>query len=151
MLQYPSGDAFATIEMDYDNNPIREGDDSNRIIIRVNVQDIPSFAVVDTGGVYLFIPPYISNKLILDPQDIVEEKPKPLRFGKYEVQGKLYSIPLTFGDSGSSKLVTAFIADSTQNYDWGDFPVFLGYQGCLDKFRFAVDPISDKFYVGDVT
>lgn len=150
MLQFDSGEEFATIELDYDCRPIREGDHSNRIVIRVNVQDKPSFAVVDTGGVYLIIPPYISTDLSLDAQDIIDDNPPPIRFGKLEVKGKLYSIPITFGESDSSKLVTAFIVDTNPSNDWSNFPVFLGFQGCLDKFRFAVDPISDKFYIGDL-
>ncbi|MCX6053855.1 MAG: hypothetical protein NTZ74_02875 [Chloroflexi bacterium] len=151
MLRLNGGDEFASIAMDFDNRPIREGDDSTRIIIRVNVQTIPALAVVDTGGVFLVIPPYISDNLSLDAQDMIDDKPKPIKIGGHDFRGKLFSVPLSFGNSDSSKLVTAFVVDPELKDNWGDFPLFLGFQGCLDKFRFAVDPFIDKFYIGDIT
>ena len=31
---------------------------------------------------------------------------------------------------------------------WGELPSFLGLMGCLERMRFAVDPLDNTFYFG---
>jgi hypothetical protein len=60
-------------------------------------------------------------------------------------QGRLERLPLLFlAAEGSSLMVEAtwFVSP-----DWPG-PVVLGWKGCLERFRFALDPREERFYFG---
>ncbi|NJK76677.1 MAG: hypothetical protein HC849_25365 [Oscillatoriales cyanobacterium RU_3_3] len=44
---------------------------------------------------------------------------------------------------------TAFIPDVEEF--WGDFPSFIGQIGFLERIRFAIDPLNDTFYFGQLS
>jgi hypothetical protein len=63
------------------------------------------------------------------------------------IRGDLYRIPLVlFADDGQDLGVDATVLLSP---DWTG-PNFLGYQGLLQRIRFAVDPETNLFYFGQI-
>jgi hypothetical protein len=50
----------------------------------------------------------------------------------------------TQGESAELE-VTAFVPDDET---WNDEPLFLGFFNCLDRVRFAIDPVAERFYFG---
>ena len=47
--------------------------------------------------------------------------------------------------------VTAFVPEAEFTEAWGLLPSYLGLNGCLDRLRFAVDPVTDTFYFGPLS
>jgi hypothetical protein len=43
---------------------------------------------------------------------------------------------------------TAFVPELEEAEHWGDMPCLLGFFGCLERARFAVDPHTEQFYSG---
>lgn len=52
-LLFPNGDNFASGAVRYDYRPVTETETTNRIILEVKMQGIPTEAVVDTGACHL--------------------------------------------------------------------------------------------------
>jgi hypothetical protein len=66
------------------------------------------------------------------------------------IKGGIHRLNLTVLASegnGLSLEVTAFVPDSSKNFG-ATYPAFLGYAGCLEWIRFAVDPSTETFYFG---
>ncbi len=62
-------------------------------------------------------------------------------------QGALYRLPVRIhADEGESLEVEATVFLSP---DWPG-PNFVGYQGLLQRIRFAVDPETNLFYFGQI-
>ena len=63
------------------------------------------------------------------------------------LHGALYRVPLSFSaDEGESLDLEATVFLSP---DWTG-PNFIGYQGLLQRIRFAVDPDANLFYFGQI-
>jgi hypothetical protein len=59
-------------------------------------------------------------------------------------------VPVTLVATGGESLTfeaTAFLPETETQGDWA-LPSFLGWQGCLERIRFAVDPAEEVFYFG---
>jgi hypothetical protein len=56
-------------------------------------------------------------------------------------------IPAAEGESQSFE-ATAFAPVPDQEERWGNLPTFLGIGNCLDRIRFAIDPLNTKFHFG---
>jgi hypothetical protein len=140
---------FSSGSCPYEYRPATDSEDKPRIMIPVRIKDLQTYAVVDTGGVYLVCPPEFAELLNLDAADLLEGKPKLTipRLGS-GVKGDLYLVSLTLlADNGRSceQTVIAFIPKPLSKES---FPPILGLYGCLEKLRFAVDPGDDTFYFG---
>ncbi len=148
MLLFPDGAPFATGNTNYEYRPISPEGEDNRILLRVEIEQVVTLAIVDTGATYAIIEPSIANIIQLDPATSVGKAMVRIRGEKY--QGLLYrlnlTIPATHGE-GMVKEVTAFIPDREEE-GWGNLPSFLGIASCLEFLRFAVDPATDTFYFG---
>lgn len=154
-LNFADGTPFAIGVVGYDSRPATERETVSRIFLQVKVEGEMTEAAVDTGGVYFICNPSIANRLGLDVTDALEEKIVNIRGSS--VVGNLHRVNITFfADEGQSVEVevTAFIPSDTREERWAELPCFLGWQGCLEWLRFAVDPIKEQFYFGspaDVT
>ncbi|MEZ4714401.1 MAG: hypothetical protein R3A44_44885 [Caldilineaceae bacterium] len=48
--------------------------------------------------------------------------------------------------------VTAFIPQLRPEDEWPiEFPCIAGMSGCFERLRFAVDPLDERIYFGDLT
>ena len=105
-------------------------------------------AFVDTGGVYLICSPEIADSLALSPDEGLAA-PRMLFRGAY-LAGMLHRVDLTIPATHGETLTveaTAFVPEQTTT-DWQSFPCVLGLQGCLERLRFAVDPVNDTIFFG---
>ena len=118
-----------------------------RIYVPVELDDsgIEFLALVDTGAPWCIVEPQLAEPVM----DGFEELPSPVaistRLGRYA--GKLYRASLTLmPDEGEALAVdtTVFLAK-----DWPGGS-FIGYQGFLDRIRFAIDPERNRFYFGSL-
>ena len=111
------------------------------------VADLPDteIALLDTGAEWCVLPPAVAQSLgALEPGDA------PLlrlstRLGT--VTGHLERIPVRFpAEVGASLTVDAtwFISP-----DWPG-PLVVGWKGCLERLRFALDPGEETFYFGKI-
>lgn len=147
-LSLPNGDAFATSwQTDVYYEPT-SAEDKSRLILQVAIEDIVTEAMVDTGGLYLFCTPTVAQQLDLD--ETASLGTQILLFRGDRVQGTLHRLTLTlFAEEGEDVVIetTAFVPDG--HYDnVPELPSILGLQGCLDRLRFAFDPVTDIFYFG---
>ena len=143
MLKYENGDPFASGSADYTYAP----DDSPRLNLEVEVEgNIRLHAVVDTGAPYFILNPKFASQLDLSEREQVGRIKLSTRKGSTD--GKIYRLTLTLiatvGNSLQIEATTFVPADDR----WDDEPSFLGLANCLDRLRFAVDPISQIFFFG---
>ena len=150
LLRLPNGESFATGAIDYTYTPATEREDTPRITIDVAIGNLRTQAFVDTGGVYLICSPRIAWGLNLSPADALQASQLVLR--GTTVHGMLYRVPLTlFATQGNAITIdaTAFVPDSS--IEWSDIPCILGMYLCLERLRFAVDPLNEVFYFGELS
>ena len=151
ILSFPDGRPFATSwQTDVYYEPTSE-EDKSRLILRVAIEDIVTEAMVDTGGLYLFCTPRVARQLDLDESASLGAQ--TLIFRGDRVQGALHRLTLTiFAEEGEDVVIetTAFVPDAHYE-NVPELPSILGLQGCLDRLRFAFDPLTDIFYFGPVS
>ena len=149
-LTFPDGQPFATGATAYRYRPATPHETTPRVMLEVDIEGITPAAMVDTGGIYLFCNPHIATQLDLAAADALSGTLSILFRGEL-VQGRLYRLTLTLlADDGTDLPIqaTAFVPELRENEPWGDLPCILGFYGCLERTRFAVDPMTDTFYFG---
>ena len=152
LLRFEDGSPFAQGASKYVYRPVTELENTPRIFVGVKIENIPTEAVVDTGGVYLLCNPEIGELLDLDPASGLETKKLRIPRLGLDVPGTLHRLYLTlWAEEGKSlKLeATAFVPRFQLN-KLRELPSFMGLMGCLDRIRFAVDPTTDTFYFGGI-
>ena len=153
MLYFDDGKPFATGSIPYTYRPIREEEASPRIIVNVLIGDLQISAYVDTGGVFLLCAPEVALHLGLEARNGIPT-PRLLSRGAW-LSGVLYRVSLTLpADQGIALTIdaTAFVPEQAPHQEWADdFPCILGMSGCLERLRFAIDPVRDTFYFGELS
>ncbi|ETW95622.1 MAG: hypothetical protein ETSY1_29875 [Candidatus Entotheonella factor] len=143
-----------------DNTPFATGYQSNvyyeptpqerkaRLILRVAIEGIQTQAMVDTGGLYFFCMPSLARDLGLDEADAIGDH--TVIFREERVRGKLHRLNLIiFAEEGEdAQLDTTAFVPSAHYENVPELPSILGLEGCLDRMRFAFDPLTDIFYFG---
>ncbi|MDY6806727.1 MAG: hypothetical protein SXA11_23370 [Cyanobacteriota bacterium] len=148
-LLFPNGDNFATGAIRYDYRPVTATETTNRIILPVLIENIPTEAVVDTGAPYVICPPRIAR--LAGIQDIQPLERSKMLIRGMRLDGSIIRLSIKIVALEGENLTvdaTAFLPD-VEEY-WGDFPSFLGLTGFLERIRFAVDPNTDTFYFGQL-
>jgi hypothetical protein len=118
-----------------------------KIVIRVALDQAedPIFAVMDTAAPWCIFEPQFGFSLRRSFTPVLERVALSTRLGVFH--GSLYRVPLRIdADEGETLDVEATVFLSP---DW-DGPNFLGYQGLLQRIRFAVDPETNLFYFGQI-
>ena len=118
-----------------------------RIVIPVAIGPIsePILAVVDTAATWCIFEREVGSILAQGLTRIPGRAVLSTRLGV--LQGTLYRGQITLlADEGESHKVDATVFVTP---DWPG-PNFLGYQGLLQRIRFAVDPESNLFYFGPI-
>jgi len=149
LLQFSDGEPFATGGTHYEYRPATDDEITNRLIIRVAVENVITQAVVDTGAPYSIIAPRIARLAGLNKVEPLERITMLVRGMRLE--GGTIRVNMTLpADLGEELTVdaTAFIPD-VEEY-WGEFPSFIGQNGFLDRIRYAVDSSTDMFYFGEL-
>ena len=138
---------FATGSSGYvDADPEFPGSDA-RIVIRVAIHQFPRpvLAIVDTAAPWCIFQPEVGFHLQRTFIPAEESVVLSTRFGRFG--GRLYRGLITLPvDEGEPLDVDATVFISP---DWRG-PNFLGYEGFLQRIRFAVDPESNLFYFGRI-
>lgn len=147
MLQL-AGQTFTVGVLSYvDEDPDRRRPHAS-IYIPINIRLAPNgtFAVLaflDTGAPYFIVGPDVIDALELEPKTPAAQIEMNTRLGtKRGFLDKIdLIIPAEDGDSLSLE-VTVFACP-----EW-TAGVFLGYEGCMSNFNFAVQPQANQFHFG---
>ena len=143
-----NGECFAQGACKFSTTLSTQRDTLERIAFFIQVGSQLTEAAVDTGGAYLFCNHQLAEALELDPADalLTEE----LRVRGRRIPGALHRVFLNLiPDQGEGLQidVTAFVPLAGSRGEI-DMPVYLGFRGCLEWLRFAVDPVAGIFYFG---
>jgi hypothetical protein len=114
----------------------------------VEIEGQPASAVVDTGGAYFILNPAIAAKLPLGRDTVVHRDRLVIR--GVTCSGSVHRLPVTLPASAGEPLTfeaTAFVPELDEGEVW-PVPSYLGWQGCLDRIRFAIDPVDEVVYFG---
>jgi len=149
-LTLPDGQPFATGVTAYQYRPATAQESTPRLVLEVAIDGVVTHAMVDTGGIYLVCHPRLATQLHLDTAEAISG-PRTILFRGVLVQGRLYRLTLTLLAQEGDDLVmqaTAFVPEPEEEEGWGDLPSILGFYGCLERARFAVDPRTETFFFG---
>jgi hypothetical protein len=150
MLHFADGTVFASGSVKYTYRSATEREETLRVVIDVVIGNLHTPAFIDTGGVYLMCTPQVAAHLGLYPDDKLSSLRILLR-DRWR-KGELHRVSLTvLASEGDSVIIDAVAFIPMQDEEWeSDLPCILGLQGCLELFRFAVDPVQDMFYFGEL-
>jgi len=126
------------------------GDRLTRLFVHVEIEGQITTAVVDTGGAYLIVDPEFAARLGLRRTAAVHRDQLVIR--GIVCRGAVHRVPLTLPAVVGEPLTfeaTAFVPELEHRETW-PLPSYLGWQGCLDRIRFAVDPADEVVYFGAV-
>ena len=110
--------------------------------------------MIDTGGLFFVCTPEIAMQLGLYS---IQGSYENVSIRGYKIFGTVCRLDLMFeATEGLSMVVdvTAFIPDKSYVGNWV-LPLFIGWTGCLERIRFAIDPptqadLGGIFYFGSV-
>ena len=97
---------------------------------------------------YLFCHPTVCDELELDEAEALGTQ--TVIFRAEWMRGRLHRVSLTFvAEEGEDFTLqaTAFVPEASYEGILV-LPSILGWQGCLDRLRFAFDSTTDTFYFG---
>jgi len=120
------------------------------VVLEIAIEGIVVEAIVDTGGVYLLCHPRLARQLDIDASQAVSPVIELLFRGVF-LQGRLHRLSLTLLAEAGENLgfeATAFVPEQYEEEGWGDMPSILGFYGCLERIRMAIDPVTETFYFG---
>jgi len=147
LIRFEDGTPFATGVTPYIVGGPGERE-AGRLLVAVSIEGLRTTAAVDTGGLYFVCHPELAEGLEPYLTD-------PLLMGKLEIRGteydgNLYRLTVELhAEEGEGLLVdaTVFLPKLRSNQEW-NLPSFMGFQGMLDRIRFAVDPEQTLFSFG---
>lgn len=148
-LRTASGEPFATGQAPWEARVALASDRLTRLFVAVEVEGHPTLAVVDTGGAYLILDPEFAALLNLGHAVVHRER---LLIRGIVCAGAVHRIPVTLRATAGEPLTfeaTVFVPEMEHGETW-PLPSYLGWQGCLDRIRFAVDPADEVVYFGAV-
>ncbi|HEX6751119.1 MAG TPA: hypothetical protein VF092_27765 [Longimicrobium sp.] len=140
------GGAFATGEARFTSQPAHEVDLLTRIHLPIEIGTVPTLAVLDTGGAYLMLDPLVAMRVKLGAAIETDQ----LVIRGFVIAGTVHRIPVTIPADVGEPLTfeaTAFVPELEDGEFW-PLPSYLGWQGCLDRIRLALDPRDERVYFG---
>jgi hypothetical protein len=143
-----SGEPFATGEAPWRARYALAGDGLTRLFVELEIEGLIAAAAVDTGGAYLILHPELAGKLRLDPNTMLHRDRLVIR--GITRRGTVHRLPVTIPAVVGESLTfeaTAFVPELDDGEIW-PLPSYLGWQGCLDRIRFAIDPMEEVVYFG---
>lgn len=149
-LYLGSGERFASGSLRCTLRPAFTGDRLNRLFLEIHIANVPVGAVLDTGGAYLIMSPAVGEELGLSSATAIGRETIAIRGFSYA--GAIHRVPVTLPATEGEPLTfdaTAFVPEMPVGESW-PLPSYLGWQGCLERIRFAVDPADELVYFGSV-
>jgi len=150
MLRFEDGRLFAAGSTAVLPRPFSERESADKLFVRVLIDDkLETEAAVDTGGVYRLLSPDAEDLLDLTADDAMGSEMLNVR--GFSLAGNLHRVSLRIlSDSGIDTVIdaTALVVRLRPGAHWGLPDVILGWHGCLERLRFAVDPVERTFYFG---
>jgi len=137
LLLFDNGEYFATGAIPFAYRPATESETTNRILIRVEIQGIPTIAVVDTGAPYVICAPKIAADAGVSPASALERKTMLIRGMRLEGFVVRLNIRLKAEYGQDLDVDSTIFIPEVEEY-WGDFPSFIGLTGFLERIRFAI-------------
>ena len=116
-----------------------------RIYIRIELAGtgIELLAMVDTAAPWCILEPHLAAAVADHLEELPREAAISTRLGRFS--GKLYLGTTTILAEKGEGFAVATTFFLSPEWPAGNF---VGYQGFLDRFRFAVDPGENRFYFG---
>jgi hypothetical protein len=145
-----NGSPFSTGATPYIDAHPRDDEPSLRLVITVEIGGTTTDAIVDTGGVYCICDPDLLALVDMPEEEALDSVNLLIR--GVTRPGALYRLPLTLiAEEGKHLTIetTAFVPQLQPDESW-NLPTFLGLQGCLERLRFAVDPVTNTFFFGSI-
>lgn len=149
LLYFANGETFASGALGYQYAPATETETTNRILFRIEIEGIPTRAVLDTGAPYVICAPKVASAAGVTSAAALERKTMLIR--GMRLPGFVVRLNIRLkAEEGEDLDVdsTVFVPDS--ELLWGNFPSFIGLTGFLERIRFALDPNTDTFYFGSL-
>ncbi len=150
MLQFDDGRPFSSGSAQALMRPTTERETADKLFLRVRIDGIlETEAAVDTGGLYVLCSPEAASLLDLASADAVATEKLSVR--GVMIAGDLHRVSLRIlSDEGLDVVIdaTALVPRLRLGASWGLPDVILGWHGCLERMRFAVDPIEGMVYFG---
>ncbi|HEX3527501.1 MAG TPA: hypothetical protein VH988_10560 [Thermoanaerobaculia bacterium] len=117
-----------------------------RVVVRIQPKPLatPILAIVDTAAPWCILKPQIGNLIADDLDELPGRVRLSTRMGL--IEGRLFKGWLTLLAQEGESLdleATFFLSAQWQGSN------FLGYEGALERVRFAVDPRENQFYFGE--
>jgi hypothetical protein len=147
-LTFADHSPFATGATRYACDDRYENGGTPKVIAEVVVAGQFTDTILDTGAPYLLCSPSLAASLQIDPNLALSTA--SIRVRGYLIQGGIHRLELKIPAENGMDLVidaTAFVPFPGQLVE--TLPSFLGWQGCLERMRFALDPVTETFYFGD--
>ena len=149
LLFFANGETFACGAINYDYRPVAVTESTNRIILEVEIQGVPTRAVLDTGAPYVVCAPKVAANAGVDRSSALHRDRMLIR--GMRLDGFVYRLNVGLkADEGQDLNVDATVFVPEVEEFWGDFPSFIGLAGFLERIRFAIDPNTDTFYFGQL-
>lgn len=151
MLWFGDGEPFAVGAAPLFSQPSTFKETVDKPFVQIRVNDaIEATAAIDTGGVYLVCGPQTARLLRLDRTESLGTERIVIR--GVTVAGDLYRVSLTvLAERGADAVIhaTALVVRLNPGITW-DLPDFvLGWHGCLERLRLAIDPVAELVYFGE--
>ena len=147
LLSFSNGDNFATGAQPYLSRAIGTADPSNRIIVEVEVGGLRTSAVIDTGAPYVILDPGLAQSLGVDSGSALLAANLSIR--GHRTQGSLHRMNVTImADEGEEITIEATVFIPKVDPALWSLPSFVGWTGCLERLRLAIDPFDETFYFG---
>ena len=121
----------------------------HRLVVAIACQLglLPLFALLDTAADWCVLPPDLADELGLELEPDPDVPPYSTRQGL--LYGRHERLPVTFlsGEGESLEVDATWFISA----DWSG-PAVLGWKGCLERLRFALDPTPGEewFYFGPI-
>jgi hypothetical protein len=121
----------------------------HRLVIAVacQLETLSVFALLDTAADWCVLPPEVATALGFSLEPDPAFPPYSTRHGLLAGRQERMPILLLPEEGGSLEIdATWFISP-----DWPG-PIVLGWKGCLERLRFALDPTpgEERFYFGEI-
>lgn len=114
------------------------------VAVECLIGDFNVSALLDTASQWCILPAAIASSM---PDDLTPDgAPDRLRTRLGTFSGRLVRIPVGF--SAEEGDIAEVDATWFASLDWPG-PAVVGWKGCLERLRFALDPIEERFYFGE--
>lgn len=123
------------------------GEPTGKITVEVEIEGFRTVAVVDTAAPYMICHPEIAEHLRLSGSTSIGTVSLRTHLG--QVTGDLHRATITLPATSGASIqleATVFVPELDQ---WAENPSFIGFHGCLERIRLAIDPETNLFYFGN--